>query len=175
MAKICLKLNCNNPTFSKGYCINHQYLKPKIEKKDNSNKLLLYLKKDSKEYLDIVNNKVKETNVNLDLEQWFIKKRGEMTGFCENCNKKTMKTNDKMYKFSVCHIIPKSKTNGCPSVATHENNWFEGCIDCHTRYDETWEKAMKLNIWEEIKQKASTFINLIPKNEYKKFIDNFKI
>lgn len=109
-----------------------------------------------------------------ELDKWFKARRSEMTGKCMDCSKKTAKDIDHLYKFSICHIIPKSPTNGCPSVATNEHNWIELCIDHHSEFDNTFERAMKMKVWDLAKRKAKTFLHLIPQNEYKKFLEHFK-
>ncbi len=54
---------------------------------------------------------------------------------CENCGNPLQPTKDFHSRAHICHILFKDKISGCPSVSTHpQNRWF-GCMDCHTIYD----------------------------------------
>ena len=168
MPKTCNKEGCNNNVFGGGYCKNHQYLRPKkdvAEKKDRG----LFVREISTEITNVPTKN--------QLDKWFKERHFEMPMFCENnCGRKTLKhryNGIPNWRFSVAHIVPKSPTNGCPSVSCHENNCIYLCIQCHDIYDSNWDKAMKMPVWELAKLKAQTFIQLIPKSEYKKILDNF--
>lgn len=168
MAKICIVNNCNYNVWGKGYCKNHQYLRSKIENKEPKDRGL-FIRSDN------------ETNVNnykKALQMWFNERHKEMTVNCQNeCGRKTLKFVQHgipNWKFSVCHILPKSPTNGCPSVACEQNNVIYLCNECHQEYDSSWEKAKSMKVWHLAKMKAKTFIHLIPFDEYKKFLDYFK-
>ncbi len=145
MAKQCDKLNCNNPQFGGGYCKNHQYLRAK---------------------------KPVDTTTKDQLNKWFYDRRLQMTGNCLNCNRNSSKDSDIYYKYSIAHILPKSETNGFPSVATDPNNWLELCIDCHTRYDSNWENARKMEVWQYAKFKFSLFKHKVTE-KHKKALENF--
>lgn len=54
---------------------------------------------------------------------------------CENCNDSLAGTKAINAAAIVAHILPKSKTSGCPSVALHPLNKWYACGDCHTNYD----------------------------------------
>lgn len=84
------------------------------------------------------------------LDRWFKDRRNEMTGRCHHCNGISCKHDDKYYKFSICHILPKAYF---PSVATHEYNWIELCFwnkNCHGNMDNKMLDLTEMNCWDEI-------------------------
>lgn len=106
-----------------------------------------------------------ETKETIDLNHWFEERRGEMTGCCVECGKTTNKKNDRYYRWSVCHIVPKSLIK---SVATNEFNFIELCQLHHQEYDNTFDRAAKMMCFGEIKNKFQLFKHLIPTPELKK-------
>lgn len=113
------------------------------------------------------NKKIKAIEKDEKLEQWFIDRRIEMTGLCseEGCGNITNKGNDKYYRWSCCHIVPKSLV---PSVATNVFNFIELCQDHHAEFDNTFERAAKMKCFEEVKRKFNLFKHLIPAEELRK-------
>lgn len=99
------------------------------------------------------------------LDKWFKERRKEMVGCCIECGKTTSKNNDKYYKWSVCHIVPKSLIK---SVATNEYNWIELCQQHHQEFDNTFDKAAAMMCFGEAKMKFQIFKNLIPPEELRK-------
>lgn len=94
-----------------------------------------------------------------ELERWFKARRNEMTGICANCGGKTERNNDKYYKFSIGHILPKRFFR---SIATHEKNWLELCHfgnSCHTNYDNSMIDLIELNCFDEVINK---FVAMYP-------------
>ncbi len=113
------------------------------ELKNNKN-----LPKEKKVKNLIRNNKQK----NIELEKWFLERKKEMTGICQNCGGKTEK-NTKQYKCSAAHILPKSKFK---SVSTHPLNFIELCFygrSCHTNFDNKIIDIDKLNCYDEVLKK----------------------
>lgn len=91
----------------------------------------------------------KVINSDSELDKWFEERRKEMTGICANCGGKTGKEDDKFYRHSIAHILPK-RDSMFPSVATVNYNWVELCFwgnSCHSKYDSSWESAAKMRIW----------------------------
>jgi ribosomal protein L37E len=88
---------------------------------------------------------------NGELEDWFKERREEMTGICSNCGNPSSKKNDKFYKCSIAHILPKAYF---PSVDTHPDNWIELCFwgdnSCHTNMDNQLLDMSEMNCWNEI-------------------------
>lgn len=84
------------------------------------------------------------------LDRWFKDRRKEMTGKCHHCNGISCKHDDKYYKFSVCHILPKAYF---PSIATHPSNFIELCFwnkNCHGNMDNKILDLIEMNCWDEI-------------------------
>lgn len=104
------------------------------------------------------NEKIKTTEVNSEIDRWFIERRKEMTGYCCECGKKSFKEHDKHYKWSLAHIIKKSIFK---SVATHPSNFIELCWLHHQEFDSSYENAQKMNCWSIAKQKFDLFKNCI--------------
>lgn len=101
----------------------------------------------------------------LILDNWFKERRNEMQSFCTECGRRININDDKFYRWSICHIVPKSLV---PSVATHENNWIELCQLHHQEFDNTFDKAAKMMCFGEVKQKFQLFKHLIPAEELRK-------
>ena len=102
-------------------------------------------------------------------EQWYLDRRSEMEGICIECGASTNVRDDKYYRWSVCHIVPKSLV---PSVATYEHNWIELCQQHHQEFDNTFERAEKMKCFGEAKMKFKLFQKLIPANELRKVNPN---
>lgn len=84
--------------------------------------------------LNLIQSKVDSTAA--ELNRWFEERRKEMTGRCANCGGDTKKYDDKYYRYSIAHLLPKAYVK---SVKTHNDNWLELCYfgnGCHPQYDE---------------------------------------
>lgn len=108
-----------------------------------------------------------------ELDLWFVAKRKEMVGRCLFCNQKTEKDNDDTYRRSIAHLLPKNKSVGFPSVATHPDNYIELCFhnnSCHTNLDSgkiTWEFIKDSKEWDVIKEKLLNILPMVAENERK--------
>jgi hypothetical protein len=90
-----------------------------------------------------------------------------MTGTCSNCGGKTTKGNLKYERFSICHILEKSKVK---SVAIHPLNFIELCFfnkSCHTNMDNKILEMQDMKCWSEIQTKFEIIYPLISKDEYR--------
>ncbi len=103
---------------------------------------------------------------NAELDRWFKARRGEMKGFCDNCGKPSCKNDDKYYKFSIAHILPKAYVK---SVATHEKNWLELCFwgdsSCHTQMDNNMLDLTEMACWDKIVENFIAMYPFIDKKE----------
>lgn len=106
-----------------------------------------------------------EAKNRVKLELWFNCRRLEMVNACCECGKGTNRNNPKYFKWSICHIVPKSLVR---SVATHEHNWIELCQLHHQEYDNSFDRAAKMMCFGEIKMKFQLFKHLIPNDELRK-------
>ncbi len=100
------------------------------------------------------------------MDAFFKSIRPLMTGFCHHCNKPSCKNDDKMFHFSICHLLPKAY---CPSVATNEFNWIELCFwgesSCHSQLDNKMLDLTDLNCWDEVVVKFQKMYPSIAANE----------
>lgn len=100
-----------------------------------------------------------------ELDQWFDDRRMEMTGRCSNCGKPSCRNDDKYFKFSIAHILPKAYFE---SVKTNPENWIELCFwgdnSCHTNMDNQILDLIDMACWDEIVVKfQKLYPNIAPK------------
>jgi len=156
----------------KGYCFN---CKPeyKIEVIDRSKKRVAAKNSNSKLRSGIANeqeNKSLAKNYG-ELDRWFKERRKEMTGRCHHCGGPSCKHDDKYYKFSICHILPKAYF---PSVATHPSNFVELCFwnkNCHGNMDNKMLDLIEMNCWDEIVTKFCSMYPFIAEKEKRRIPD----
>jgi 5-methylcytosine-specific restriction endonuclease McrA len=103
--------------------------------------------------------------VKTDLDIWFEERRMEMQGTCTECNQRINIKDDKYFRWSVCHIVPKSLVK---SVATNPFNFVELCWLHHQEFDAGFDRAAKMMCFPEVKQKFQLFKHLIPAEEMRK-------
>jgi hypothetical protein len=99
------------------------------------------------------------------LDRWFREVRKSMTGTCANCGGKSCRDNDREYKRSVAHILPKAVFK---SVATHPDNWIELCFygnSCHTNLDHGMIDLIEMNCFDTIIQKFTKIYPHIAQEE----------
>lgn len=133
----------------------------KSQKKLNQEKIQRTLK-------PIVINKA---TLNEDLEIWFNDRRKEMKGTCANCGGLSCKYDDKYFKFSIAHILPKAYFE---SIATNEYNWIELCFwknNCHGNLDNSILQLSDLNCWDEVVTKFLIMYPSIAKSERRRIPD----
>jgi len=101
--------------------------------------------------------------------RFFVDQIKQAPKCCEECGKPLAGTIAINPAAIVAHIIPKSPTNGCPSVATHPlNRWF-GCGDCHTDYDNRGAKFVKaMKVFPMLKERVALFYDEIAPAERRK-------
>lgn len=103
------------------------------------------------------------------MDRFFEEARKRMTGKCWNCGAKSCKDDDKWYRASIAHILPKAYV---PSVATHEKNWIELCFwgenSCHTQMDNKMLDMTDMNCWDTIVERFQAMYPYIAKEERKR-------
>jgi ATP-dependent helicase YprA (DUF1998 family) len=99
-----------------------------------------------------------------EMDRWFEARRIEMTGWCAHCGDPSCKNNDKYFKFSIAHILPK---NLFKSVKSHPLNWVELCFwnkSHHTNFDNKTLDIMELNCFNEVIEKfVAIYPYIVPK------------
>jgi hypothetical protein len=94
-----------------------------------------------------------------EMDRWFEARRQEMQGYCLHCGGRSCKDNDKYFKFSIAHLLPK---NLFKSVRAHPLNWIELCFwdkSCHTNYDNKTLDIIELNCYDVVIER---FIAIYP-------------
>ncbi len=107
----------------------------------------------------------KEVKGSAELNRWFLDRRKEMTGYCHHCSMASCKNDDKFFKFSICHILPKAYF---PSIATHPLNFIELCFwnnSCHSQMDNKMLDLTEMACWDEIVTKFCKMFPHIAKTE----------
>lgn len=100
-----------------------------------------------------------------ELDIWFKERRKELTGRCKHCGSPSCKHDDKYYKHSIAHILPKAYF---PSVATHPENFIELCFwknNCHGNMDNKVLDLIDMNCFDEIITKFCKIYPSIAKEE----------
>ena len=113
---------------------------------------------------------INSVGTGFSLNQWFDLRRKEMKGMCINCGCKSLAYNDKMFKWSIAHILPK---NIFLSVRVHPLNWIELCEQCHTLFDRNLLTASKMNCWRFAVDRFNSFE--VEVKETHKYFDLFKL
>lgn len=156
-----LKCGCFDYAFSKGRCKLHATVEdtkkraekyaaqPTIRKAGWFN---LEITETGDKIIAEISNKPKG---NAELQRWFEDRRKDMTGRCDNCGGKTCKDDDKYYKFSIAHILPKAYVK---SVATHPKNFLELCHfgnGCHSQMDNKLLDLIDMNCFDKIVERVT--------------------
>jgi hypothetical protein len=168
-----------------GYCHLHEtespmyeYYQKKKERQEREKKNRAEAKKISQKLRVTENPKNKnQTSVlqdKVELHNWFLERRKEMTGRCLFCGEKTSRDDDKYFKFSVAHLLAK-RPSMFPSVAKHKDNWIELCYfqnSCHSNHDNSMitledVKNTMPKAWEVIVTKFKKIYPSIAENEKK--------
>lgn len=100
--------------------------------------------------------------------EWFVEIRKLMTGRCKHCSGKSCKDDDKLFHYSIAHILPKAYF---PSVAMNEYNWVELCFwgnNCHGNMDNKMLDLIDMNCWDEIVTKFAKMYPSIAKEEIRR-------
>lgn len=151
-------------------CPNHYKIyraKIQLEKQKTRNKVRsLHSLPDNR---SMVEKKIKY-EIDEKLEQWFLDRRKDMTGFCWcGCSKLSSKNDDKYFKFSACHLLAKSKFK---SIMYHplnfvELNFWEGH---HTTFDNMgyeYCKNTKPMLWKIVVERFKILYPFIAPEEHK--------
>jgi len=187
--RFCEAIPCDKPVFGTdkntrtGYCKNHQYLRTDISKETIIQKAI---KKQRQNAVKLDSTKVRKIAIELDgakapkgyqeLDLWFKDRMARCEIKCENCgatnwwleNNKDSKFGKLKWRSCQAHLLQKRHFK---SIQTHPLNGmvmgtgFSGLCHCHDNYDASWEKAAKMNIWDEVVRRFKIMYPLIQPNE----------
>ena len=92
---------------------------------------------------------------------------------CENCGKKIIPYNNWAKISAQAHILPKSLFPSLKDVI--DNHLTLGHTDCrcHQRFDHSWERASKMNIFPTAFAKIQPYLHLLSHEEMRKLPDIF--
>ena len=150
--------HCGQPVFGKGFCKSHQY-----ERADYDKRSILQRGIDKQKQ---TGNNRKVGNSSAEFDIWFDETHKKLTGTCQcGCGSKSQKNNPTYWKFSCCHLFPKSKFH---SIKTHPLNYVERAFfgGCHSVLDDTsMDRWVGMADWDNIKAKFYILAPLITKEE----------
>lgn len=130
---------CSFNAAANGYCVRHSIYGAPAPTKVRKPIAKISAKKAARKDQDVEMDLVKQA--------WFANRRMEMTGKCMHCGGKTCKDDGKLFRNSICHILPKSIFK---SVALHPLNQVELCFwapSCHTNMDNGLLMPYDMNCW----------------------------
>lgn len=163
-----------------GYCKSHQFKRTDLDKRSIAVKGLEKARKKAGWFdADMVKEEANSVGVvyasaedtklqpngSAELKRWFEDRRKEMTGKCDNCGGKTCKDDDKYYKFSIAHLLPKAYVK---SVATHPKNFLELCHfgnGCHSQMDNKLLDLIDMNCFDKIVERVTEMYPHIAQEE----------
>lgn len=112
---------------------------------------------------------LKEPKAETEQELWYLMQMHSNERVCDNCGLSLAHYNDWAWRGSQHHIIDKSPTNGCPSIACHPlNNLVLGYYCCHGQWHTSYMNAAKMPVFEKAKEKFLLFKSAIIESELKK-------
>ena len=180
--RTCEFTGCNKPVFGtckitkKGFCHSHQFARLDTDKRS-----ILQKAQDKSKQAPLKESRVfvrqkEDTPVmggnSAELNRWFNDRRLELTGVCHNCGKPSCKNDDKYFKFSICHILPKAYVK---SVATNPFNFLELCFwgenSCHSQLDNCMLDLIQLSCFDEVVVKFQKMYPSIAPNERRRIPD----
>ncbi len=110
------------------------------------------------------------------LNLWFRYHMVKSVKVCENCGSSLSHYSEAEWRGSQHHIIDKSPTNGCPSVAEEPlNHGVLGMFCCHSQWHTSYDNAAKMPIFKEFKRRFNLFKDKIIESEIRKIPECFLI
>lgn len=110
----------------------------------------------------------------LELGEWFemVAEQIRKHPYCWNCHEFIPPS---FYRAASAHILPKRKTYGFPSVATHPMNFIilgAGC-GCHAKYDRSWDDAEQMPVFRVVKKRFKYFVDSLPPDDLRRVPECF--
>ncbi len=159
------------PVFGKGFCKNHQYLRPDFDKRSIVQRAMDKQKgiKDFSKLKSLPENKAAIIS-KTELDKWFdyVATVIKSDPHCWNCGEFIP---EQYYRHASAHIFPKAHFE---SIKTHPLNFLilgAGC-GCHHDFDDSVDKACKMTVWKLAVTRYNSFKDKI--TETHKYHDLFK-
>ena len=110
--------------------------------------------------------------VKKELDIYFASEVQKIPAKCQECGKPFCFSQPWMRRAAVAHILGKAQF---PSIATHpQNRWF-GCLTCHTDYDNRGSQyVVTMKIFAEIRERIQPLLHLLTKEERRKVPEYFE-
>ena len=110
-----------------------------------------------------------------DLNVYFASQILQIPPCCEECGDDIRYWRDKNPRMLVAHILPKRKSGGFPSVATHPLNRVFLCPNCHTNMDNKGKEFVeKMKVYPIMIERLQSFYDAVKeKHLISKFFNNF--
>lgn len=106
-----------------------------------------------------------------ELNVFFASQILEIPACCEECGDDIRYWRDKNPRMLVAHILPKRKSGGFPSVATHPLNRVFLCPNCHTNMDNKGKDFVeKMKVYPIMIERLQSFYDAVKE---KHLISNF--
>ena len=119
--------------------------------------------------------KKEKLEVKQGLNVFFANQALQFPSHCENCGLPLMPKNMWDRRKMTCHILPKSPTNGFPTVAIHPQNRIFMCCDsggyCHDKWDNgDAQDRIKMPVYNLAIERFESFKSLLTPKELIKAI-----
>lgn len=189
--RFCEIQGCQNPVFRTdkktytGYCTNHwRQHSTDIDKDSIVMKAIKKQKQKNAASKDVTklrnlsysSPEVKAPKGYQELDVWFKDRMGRLEVKCDNCGatsfwleqNKDTKFGKLKWRSCQAHCLPKRHFK---SLQTHPLNGmvmgtgYSGLCHCHDDYDSSWDKASKMNIWDEVVRRFLIMYPLIKPEE----------
>lgn len=109
-----------------------------------------------------------------ELGVFFAKQILQIPEHCEECGTNLGGWKHFNAKAIIAHILPKRKTFGFPSVATHPMNRMFFCVPCHTDFDNKGsDHVKKMKSLKIIKERLQEFYSELTEEEQNRVPEHF--
>lgn len=180
--QFCSFPGCHYPNFAIDkvtrlpYCHNHQTRRTDFDKRSIVAKAMAKEKSLSTKVRGLQNSEPNKAILlgkgiikDNSLEAWFLLQMNVSERICDNCGMSLSHYNQNDWRGSMHHIVDKSPTNGCPSVACNPLNHLVLCKwKCHQIWHQSFEAASKMPVFSKAQEKFLLFQRFIAPDELRK-------
>lgn len=110
-----------------------------------------------------------------ELDIFFASQILNIPTYCEECGTNLTGWRSINPKAIIAHILPKRKTYGFPSVATHPQNRMFFCVPCHTDFDNKGsDHIAKMKSLPVMRERLKEFRDRLTESEKERIPEPFK-